>query len=240
MSMQLSKSSTDRILLGVCSGLAAYFKVDPALVRIAFVFLSFISGGAGVLLYIVLAIIMPKQEADAAHPTEVMRDNVRSILREVAAAAREVTDAIRRPPSRNDGSERTQEGKDPDPEGSESTAAEFGHLSSEIREEVRVHVAARKELGPEYEDNVVESLVQKVEKALNARMDTKNAQARASVGRQSARSVNPLGLLAICMCLGIPLTAVAGGLGGLPGIISVWGAVGFLVIYFHHGAHQRQ
>ena len=46
-------------LLGVCAGLGDYFDLDPTIVRLAFVLLFFFAGG-GVLLYLILALIMPK------------------------------------------------------------------------------------------------------------------------------------------------------------------------------------
>ncbi len=48
----------EKKLLGVCSGLANYFDLDPTVVRVLFI-VSFITFGAGLLLYIVLAIVMP-------------------------------------------------------------------------------------------------------------------------------------------------------------------------------------
>jgi len=48
----------DKKLFGVCSGLGDYFDVDPTLVRAGFV-LAFLAVGTGLLLYIILAIIMP-------------------------------------------------------------------------------------------------------------------------------------------------------------------------------------
>ena len=57
---------TDRIVGGVCSGLAAGFHIDPIWVRIAFVLLAFLQG-IGLLMYIVLWLVMPeKVEGDAA------------------------------------------------------------------------------------------------------------------------------------------------------------------------------
>jgi phage shock protein C len=50
----------DRILGGVCSGLAAGFHVDSLWVRIAFVLLAFVQG-LGVLLYLILWVVMPEQ-----------------------------------------------------------------------------------------------------------------------------------------------------------------------------------
>ncbi len=55
---KLRRSKKERILAGVCGGLAEYFQVDVTLVRIAFV-LAFILFGIGVIPYIVLWIVMP-------------------------------------------------------------------------------------------------------------------------------------------------------------------------------------
>jgi len=46
-------------ILGVCEGLGDYFGLDPTMVRIAFILFSFL-GGSGVLLYLILALVMPK------------------------------------------------------------------------------------------------------------------------------------------------------------------------------------
>ncbi len=57
---RLYKSRTDRMLDGVCGGVAKYFHLDPTLVRIAWVLLALL-GGSGILLYIVAMIVMPKE-----------------------------------------------------------------------------------------------------------------------------------------------------------------------------------
>jgi phage shock protein C len=52
--------SSNRILAGVCGGLAEYFDVDPTLIRVIYAALSlFTVGFPGVLLYIILMILMP-------------------------------------------------------------------------------------------------------------------------------------------------------------------------------------
>ncbi len=56
---KLRRSRSDRMVAGVCAGLAEYFNIDPVLVRLVFVLLA-LAGGPGVLLYIVLWIIMPE------------------------------------------------------------------------------------------------------------------------------------------------------------------------------------
>lgn len=58
---RLCKSRTDRMIDGVCGGIAGYFGLDATLVRIAWVLLT-LFGGSGVVLYIAAMIIMPKEE----------------------------------------------------------------------------------------------------------------------------------------------------------------------------------
>ncbi len=58
MMKKLAKSQSERKLCGVCGGLAEYFNIDPTLVRLLWVLFS-LAGGAGVLAYIIAAVIMP-------------------------------------------------------------------------------------------------------------------------------------------------------------------------------------
>ncbi|MBO7458082.1 MAG: PspC domain-containing protein [Paludibacteraceae bacterium] len=53
--------STNKVLAGVCGGIAEYFEIDPTLVRVAYAALTVFSAGfPGVLLYIIMLIIMPQ------------------------------------------------------------------------------------------------------------------------------------------------------------------------------------
>lgn len=54
----------NRMICGVCSGVAEYFKVDPTLIRLAVVFLTVIGWGSGIVAYIIVAVIMPEKEID--------------------------------------------------------------------------------------------------------------------------------------------------------------------------------
>lgn len=58
MPAKLRKSKTDKMLAGVCSGIAQYLGWDPTIVRILFVILAF-SYGIAVIAYFILAIVMP-------------------------------------------------------------------------------------------------------------------------------------------------------------------------------------
>lgn len=57
MERALRKSSDDKMIWGVCGGLAEYFGVDSSIVRIILALFTFL-GGSGILLYIIMAIIM--------------------------------------------------------------------------------------------------------------------------------------------------------------------------------------
>lgn len=59
MSKKLVRSRTDRLIAGVCGGLADYFDVDATVVRVVFVLASF-GHGLGVCVYLVMWIVVPE------------------------------------------------------------------------------------------------------------------------------------------------------------------------------------
>ena len=52
--------SGNKMLLGVCSGIAEFFGIDATLIRLIAVFFSLAGIGSGIVVYIIAAIIMPK------------------------------------------------------------------------------------------------------------------------------------------------------------------------------------
>jgi len=58
---KLYKSNNDKVIDGVCGGLADYLEVDSSIVRILWALAVFV-GGTGILLYIIAAIILPRQD----------------------------------------------------------------------------------------------------------------------------------------------------------------------------------
>lgn len=85
MTTRITKSKTDRVIDGVCGGIAEYFGIDSLIVRLVFVALIFING-MGILLYIVLMIIMPKASDIERSPKETIQENVREISERVKEA----------------------------------------------------------------------------------------------------------------------------------------------------------
>jgi len=62
MDKKITLSSKNKIIAGVCGGIAEYFKVDPTLIRIILALVSLMTYGAPIILYIICWAIMPLSE----------------------------------------------------------------------------------------------------------------------------------------------------------------------------------
>lgn len=60
---KLYRSDENKMLAGVCGGIAEYFGVDPTLICLAWVVFSLL-GGSGLLAYILAAIIIPRDDSN--------------------------------------------------------------------------------------------------------------------------------------------------------------------------------
>lgn len=94
MGERMRKSANDKILTGVCGGLAEYFRVDPVLVRLAFVIIT-VLWGAGLLVYLALAIIMPSPAHQTLTSAETVRQNLDELSNEATARAAELRAALK-------------------------------------------------------------------------------------------------------------------------------------------------
>ena len=92
---RLYRSSDQKLFLGVCGGLGEYFDVDPTLVRIIFV-LGTLAGGVTLLLYGILAAIMPSEETLDLHPREAAQRTLDEATVEVKRGADYLTAQARR------------------------------------------------------------------------------------------------------------------------------------------------
>lgn len=73
-SKRLTRSRDDKWIAGICGGLADYFGLDPALVRVAFV-VSILLPGPQVLVYLVLWVVIPKAERPLPPPPSDLYPN---------------------------------------------------------------------------------------------------------------------------------------------------------------------
>ena len=120
---RLYRSKSDRILCGVSGGLAEYFGVDPALVRLGWPVLTCFTFGAAVLGYIFLCLVVPERE-------------------EGVAGASNAT---------------------PNSSGGPDTDRD-----KELTDEARVLLNVRQELGPDYDDELLDSFVDRVEERVRS------------------------------------------------------------------------
>ena len=57
------RRSNNKMLAGVCAGIAEYLDIDPTVVRVVYATLSLFSAGfPGILLYLILMILMPQND----------------------------------------------------------------------------------------------------------------------------------------------------------------------------------
>ena len=57
----LTRSTKDRMIAGICAGLADYMGMDPTVVRLIFVLLFFVTGPGVLLAYLIMALIVPNE-----------------------------------------------------------------------------------------------------------------------------------------------------------------------------------
>lgn len=75
MEPRLMRSTNERMIAGVCGGIASYLGIDPVLVRLAFLLLI-PAGGIGVPLYIILTIVMPNESDVDLSQAEIVEKNI--------------------------------------------------------------------------------------------------------------------------------------------------------------------
>jgi phage shock protein C len=88
---RITRSHSDRLLGGVAGGLAAYFGVDPLIVRIAFIALTLLNG-LGTLAYLALWLIVPNDDSatDARGNLQVAVNEMQATVEQLVARVRAV------------------------------------------------------------------------------------------------------------------------------------------------------
>lgn len=75
---KLYRSASDKRVSGVCGGIAEYFNIDSTVVRLLVALFTFLTGGTGIIAYVIAAVIIPYQTEikDAGITTEVKKNSV--------------------------------------------------------------------------------------------------------------------------------------------------------------------
>lgn len=95
MQSRLIRSRSDRMLGGVCGGLAAYLRIDATIIRLLFVLMA-LGSGAGVFIYLVLWFVLP---AEGATGSTNLNASIRAGAEEMAERARTLGADLRSPDS---------------------------------------------------------------------------------------------------------------------------------------------
>ncbi|WP_435244665.1 hypothetical protein [Streptomyces sioyaensis] len=116
----------------------------------------------------------------------------------------------------------------------------------DLRRDLDATLQTRKELGPEYESELLESFLEKVEQNVDRRVRRHLAEQQVQVARgirpqPRDNEVHPFwqrfGFAALSLVLAVPLSAIAAGTTGLPGLIVCW--AGIAGVNAAHGAALR-
>jgi hypothetical protein len=114
-------------------------------------------------------------------------------------------------------------------------------------EEIRAAAETHQELGPAYQDAVIESFLDKVGREIDARVDARLAQQQPAPAQcQHGQSGSPMALAITSLALGIPISGIAAAAGthpaGFMGLLVVWIAIAVINIAYNIGytARSRQ
>ena len=82
---RLYRADNDKLVGGVCAGLANYFRIDPSIMRLLFVVITFGGFGTGVLIYVLLWIILPSRSLEVQLKKRLFRNPDDKVIAGVAS-----------------------------------------------------------------------------------------------------------------------------------------------------------
>ena len=106
-------------------------------------------------------------------------------------------------------------------------AAQKELTPAQVTEELRASLAAREELGAEFEPQIVESFLERLDRQIDERVGARLAEHEEEAGGDS-RDASDVAIWSLGFA--IPLTGAAGGTAGVAGIIVVW--IGIVFVNF--------
>src|SRR6185295_6542187 len=107
------------------------------------------------------------------------------------------------------------------------------------REDVEALLEVRRELGPSYDAALVDSFADRMERAIAERVDAQLAERRHQRQQDDSRDSKQLALGIVSLGCGVPITAIAGGITDLPGIIVAWTGIAVVNVAYALGGRRR-
>ncbi len=99
-------------------------------------------------------------------------------------------------------------------------------------DELEAALAARRELGPDREAEVVDAFVERVGRSIDRRVDERLVEQRGSRSVSRPEKDRQFAMAIVSLVAGIPLTAIALGAGGLAALLVVWAGIVLLNVAF--------
>ena len=108
------------------------------------------------------------------------------------------------------------------------------------RQEVEALLATRAELGPAYDEAMVDSFAERIERAVVERTESQVARSGRSTQRDDDGDSKQLALGIVSLGTGIPISGIAAGTADLPGLAVAWGGIVLVnVAYALRGRRRR-
>jgi|SRR5690554_4865666 len=92
---RLFRSEKDKVIAGVCGGLAVYFDIDPSILRLIFLLGLIFGFSTSFWIYIVLWIILPTESQVKEQGSEVIRKNVEEMKEKAEGFVEDVKKAVK-------------------------------------------------------------------------------------------------------------------------------------------------
>ena len=107
------------------------------------------------------------------------------------------------------------------------------------RDDLTAAVGARRELGPDYEDAVLDSFLARLDRQMQERVDATVAERsrRTTIAREERDPGLTLGIVSVIA--GIPVTAITMGTEELAGLIVAWGGIAAVNVAHAWGRRRR-
>jgi predicted TPR repeat methyltransferase len=106
-------------------------------------------------------------------------------------------------------------------------------------QDVEALLEVRRELGPSYDAALVDSFADRMERAIAERVDAQLAERRHQREQVDSRDSKQLALGIVSLGCGVPITAIAGGIADLPGIIGAWTGIVVVNVAYALGGRRR-
>jgi phage shock protein C len=129
MEKHLYRSQANRVILGVCGGMAEYFNVDPVIMRVVAVLVIIATSILpGLLAYFVLGLIVPLKGTASIEPKDHIRENVEDIRNTTSKLGEEIRSAFSSSRGTSEGANPPTSGTPAHPQPTNSTTRSSGLL----------------------------------------------------------------------------------------------------------------